>query len=106
MESHLQPNNATSAIMDIPIDSPIVTAQTLGSVLAAVLDLLLFQRKQIPLVYPTFKFMVEKFQPLLNGAADGDEELAWDDYLMERARVGALKTLVNIKSLKRVSVVG
>lgn len=91
----------SATVVDIPIDCHIVTAQTISSVLAAILDLLMFQRKQIPLVYQTFKFMVEKFQPLLDAVEDSG---AWDDYLMEQARTEATTTLTNIKKLKRVSL--
>lgn len=86
-------------IVDIPIKCPIVTAQTVSTLIVVILDALLFERKQIPFVYPTFKFMVEKFRPLL---LEQSSEAAWDEYLIERERRTALDTLQKIKSLKRV----
>lgn len=92
-----------SSVVDIPIHCPIVTAQTVSSIVAAVLDLLLFERKQIPLVYQTFKFMVEKFTAEKPGSGHGGGDSGdWDDYLVERVRNDAVQTLNSIKAMKRV----
>lgn len=93
-----------SAVVDIPIDCPVITAQTVSSIVSTVLDLLLFQRKQIPLVYQTFKFMVEKFPAEQTEGDGGGDSGDWNDYQVERVRQEALQTLNSIKAMKRVSI--
>lgn len=94
---------STTTIVDIPIECRIVTAQTVSSMVAAIVDLLMFQRKQIPLVYQTFSYMVEKLRPLLEDGATDEADDGWDAFLIERERRLALATLDSIKALKRVS---
>lgn len=93
-----------SAVVDIPIDCTVITAQTVSSIVSTVLDLLLFQRKQIPLVYQTFKFMVEKFPAEQTEGDGGGDSGDWNDYQVERVRQEALQTLNSIKAMKRVSI--
>lgn len=94
--AHL-PEKYTSAPIDIEFNASVVTSNTVASLFTAILDLLLFQRNQIPFVYHTFKYMVEKFDAL-----DG-EEVEWQNHLVDRQRKLAAKTLHNVKMLKRVS---
>lgn len=94
--SHL-PRKYSKSPIDIEFTASIVTSTTVGSLFAAILDLLLFHRNQIPFVYNTFKYMVEKFEAL-----DG-EDVEWQHYLVDRERKLASKTLHNVKMLKKVS---
>lgn len=80
--------------LDVNFDVSVVTRETTAKILTAIAEFLAFHRNQIPFVYQTFQFMVErimKFEP--------SED--WNNFHIEQQRALAQSTLQYFNLLRK-----
>lgn len=80
--------------MVIPLPVDVVTGETCSRIVQQVIEVLLYQRNQIPFCYDTFRTIVAKF-----GKRETGEEPDWKDYQLVKQRDAAIDALSRIKLL-------
>lgn len=86
--------------IDIPISNvPVVTSQTTGIMLRAVIKSLAYYKNQIPFPYDTFKLMTAKIQKQVSH--DDNDDL--HQMQIKRQQMLAMDTFKNIKTLLEVN---
>lgn len=80
--------------VDIPLPVEVVTGETCSRIVQQVIEVLLYQRNQIPFCYDTFRTIVAKF-----GKRETDKEPDWKDYQLVKQRDAAIDALSRIKRL-------
>lgn len=81
--------------VDIPLAVDVVTGETCSRAVQKVIEVLLYQRNQIPFCYDTFRTIVAKFDK--NIVTDDDPD--WKDYRLVKQRDAALDTVARIRQL-------
>lgn len=83
--------------VDIPLSVDVVTGETCSRIVQLVIEVLLYQRNQIPFCYDTFRTIVAKFDK----RQETDEDSDWKDYQLVKQRDAAIDALARIKQLFR-----
>uniref|UniRef100_A0A1Q3EWG0 Uncharacterized protein n=1 Tax=Culex tarsalis TaxID=7177 RepID=A0A1Q3EWG0_CULTA len=79
----------------IPLPVDVVTRETCFRAMQKVIEVLLYQRNQIPFAYDTFRTIVAKF----DRKETTDEDPEWKDYRLVKQRDAAVDTLTRIRQL-------
>ena len=84
--------------VEITLDTDILTASSTANVVSKILELLLYQRNQIPFVYNVYQFYVSKWPE------DGQEEddCSERNFQLERQRAHARQTSEAISEMHKV----
>ena len=88
-------------IVDLCLDIDVLTAESAANVVNKILEFLLFQRNQIPFVYNTYRYYVNKWPQ--------DEEIdsvlgTKRNFQFERQRKEAKQTKESISKMRKVSI--
>lgn len=81
-------------LIDVNFDVSVITRETTAKMLSAIAEFLAFNRNQIPFVYQTFQFMVEKVMKL----EPSDD---WNNFHIEHQRAVAQSTLQYFNLLRK-----
>lgn len=81
-------------LIDVNFAHVIVTRETTAKILTAIAEFLAFHKNQIPFVYQTFQFMVER---LMTFHSSDD----WNNFHIEQQRAIAQSTLQYFKLLRK-----
>ncbi|XP_039428991.1 uncharacterized protein LOC120412552 [Culex pipiens pallens] len=87
----------TALTMDVPLSVDVVTGETCSRAVQKVIEVLLYQRNQIPFCYDTFRTIVAKF--VKKEATQEGEDPDWKDYRLVKQRDAAVDTLDRIRQL-------
>lgn len=80
-------------LIDVNFDVSVITRETTAKMLSAIAEFLAFNRNQIPFVYQTFQFMVERMK------VEPSEE--WNNFHIEHQRALAQSTLQYFNLLRK-----
>lgn len=87
-------------IQEIPINLKnieIISNKTQAFMLIAIIEFLSFQRNQIPFVYETYKYMVNKLRK--NDKICDEED--WNNHMLEKKRSSAIDTLDSLTDVSK-----
>lgn len=94
------PKDDSIISVQVPFEADVITHHTTARILTAIIDHLAYHRRQIPFVYNTFKFMVDKFQrasELSDDAAPSDD---LNHFHVDRERTLAFETLEQLSQMR------
>lgn len=87
-------------IQEIPINLTnieIISNKTQAFMLIAIIEFLSFQRNQIPFVYETYKYMVNKFRKNYECVDEAD----WNNHILDKKRNSAIETLDSLTDITK-----
>lgn len=81
-------------------DVEVLTAGILAELVNGILDFLLFHRSQIPFVYKTYKYYIEKWDET---DETGNENESFRNYQLQKQRFLAKETKKSISNMREVN---
>lgn len=90
--------------LDLYIEVDVLTAGTTAEVVNAILESLLYQRNQIPFVYKTYRYYVNKWLEQEEKQANTDDDLSGiQSFQAQRKKQQATSTKQAISAMREVS---
>ncbi|XP_058833331.1 uncharacterized protein LOC131691147 [Topomyia yanbarensis] len=88
--------NTEVPTVDITLNLDVNTYETCSRMVQTVIEVLLFQRNQIPFCFQVFRMIVKKIS---NGSEDNGEPSEWNNYQLNKQRETASKSLETVNQL-------
>uniref|UniRef100_A0A905AVZ9 Uncharacterized protein n=1 Tax=Glossina morsitans morsitans TaxID=37546 RepID=A0A905AVZ9_GLOMM len=86
--------------LNLNVEVDVLTTGALADIVSGILESLLFQRHQIPLVYKTYRYYVEKWSDEENELSD--EKVTSTAQFLRRQKENATKTNSSIRAMKEL----